>query len=276
MIENLIKKIDSKFPYEYLNGHLLIQGDCMEIMELMDDGSVGMVCTDIPYGIGFLSNRTSHHKKIANDGFDEFSVENKRWLKEFYRLLDDTGCCCCCGGGGKKPVSQLFTLNGMQEGFKLIQTLIWDKLTIGLGWRYRPSYETIVIFSKQQTEYKWYNTNKDVSNIIKMNNIIPQKEDHPTPKPINLMSSLILNHTTEEDIVLDPFAGHFTTTIACIRTDRKSICIELDESYYLQGVERVKTELKQKDFFLSHDDYKAGVHRVKEELKQGRFDFSPS
>ena len=127
------------------------------------------------------------------------------------RVLTDQGCCCCCcgGGGGKTPVTALFTIEFIKH-FNLIQTIIWDKLTLGLGWRYRPSYETIVVGSKSKDKYSFYDDTKSLSNIIKVNNIIPQRGEHPTVKPVGLMAKLLFIHSKEQDLILDPFAGSGT------------------------------------------------------------------
>jgi site-specific DNA-methyltransferase (adenine-specific) len=41
------------------------------------------------------------------------------------------------------------------------------------------------------------------------------------------------------DIVLDPFAGTFSTTIAALRAGRNSIGVELDPTYFVDGARRV-------------------------------------
>ena len=57
----------------------LIQGDCLEAMKLIPDGSVDMVLTDPPYGMDYQSNRrtaTDKFAKIKND-------DGLSWLDEF-------------------------------------------------------------------------------------------------------------------------------------------------------------------------------------------------
>lgn len=48
-MENLINKIQNKYPYEYLGNQLLINGDCLKVMELIDDKSVDAIICDPPY-----------------------------------------------------------------------------------------------------------------------------------------------------------------------------------------------------------------------------------
>ena len=62
--------------------------------------------------------------------------------------------------------------------------------------------------------------------------IIPRSNIHPTVKPIELMSYLILLGSRENDVVLDPFLGSGTTAISCVLNDRQYIGIELNSEYY--------------------------------------------
>ena len=252
----VLRKImkENKENMERIGDITIYNADCVQIMQTLPNESIDAIITDPPYGISFLSPRTDNHKKIANDGLDEFKSALPMWLKEFHRLLTPTGvACCCCGGGGATPVSQIFTLELLKQGFYLIQTLIWDKKTIGLGWRYRPSYETILVFSKSKDKYNWYTERKDVSNILRWNNIIPQKGDHPTPKPVNLMRELILLHTKEGQTVLEPFMGGGTTAVACAMEGRKCIGIEIDEGYYNISKKRITDAVANKSLFESSE-----------------------
>ena len=56
----------------------LMQGDCLEMMKEVPDGSVDMILTDPPYGMDFQSNyRNEKHKKLLND------IHVDIWLNEF-------------------------------------------------------------------------------------------------------------------------------------------------------------------------------------------------
>lgn len=226
----------------------IYQEDCLQTMSRISDNSIDLILTDMPYGINYLSGWTNNHKKIKNDSFNDWLKLLPEWLKEFKRILTETGCCCCCCGGGKTPVSQIFTLE-LIKYFNLIQTVIWDKKTIGLGWKYRPSYETIVIGSKSKDNYNWYTEKKDVSNIARFNNIIPQQNDHPTIKPINLMRFFINLHSKENDLIYDGFMGGGTTAIACIKEKRNFIGSEIDKNYYEMAIKKINNEKAQLKLF---------------------------
>jgi site-specific DNA-methyltransferase (adenine-specific) len=60
----------------------------------------------------------------------------------------------------------------------------------------------------------------------------PRKNNHPTVKPVELMTYLITLGSREEDVVLDPFVGSGTTGIAALSTNRRFIGIERDEVYF--------------------------------------------
>lgn len=63
-------------------------------------------------------------------------------------------------------------------------------------------------------------------------------ENHPTQKPENLLERIILASSNENDIILDPFSGTFTTSAVAIKNNRKAIGIELNAEYYKIGIRR--------------------------------------
>lgn len=44
------------------------------------------------------------------------------------------------------------------------------------------------------------------------------------------------------DTILDPFMGSGTVGVACIKTGRRFIGIEIDENYFNMAVERIREE----------------------------------
>jgi site-specific DNA-methyltransferase (adenine-specific) len=61
---------------------------------------------------------------------------------------------------------------------------------------------------------------------------LPRANNHPTVKPIKLMSYLITLGSREGNIVLDPFMGSASTGVACIQRKRKFIGCELSPEYF--------------------------------------------
>jgi len=62
---------------------------------------------------------------------------------------------------------------------------------------------------------------------------------HPTQKPVKLLEELIKTYTNEGAIILNNCAGSFSTAVACENTGRQWVCIEKNEEYFRQGLERI-------------------------------------
>jgi len=76
------------------------------------------------------------------------------------------------------------------------------------------------------------NTNKFRPDGSERKEVLPKKNSHPTVKPIDLMSYLVVLGSRKGDVVLDPFAGSGTTGIACVFSERNYILIEREKEYY--------------------------------------------
>ncbi len=63
---------------------------------------------------------------------------------------------------------------------------------------------------------------------------------HPTQKPVALMSYLIETYSGGGGSILDPFTGSGTTGVACIKTGRTFIGIEIDETYCEIAAKRLR------------------------------------
>jgi DNA modification methylase len=67
--------------------------------------------------------------------------------------------------------------------------------------------------------------------------------DHPTQKPLVVMRWIL--DSTDPQSVCDPFMGSGTTGVACVRTGRKFIGIELERRYFNIAVDRIEKELNR-------------------------------
>ena len=226
-------------PYYSEPGIEIYCGDCIEVMKEIPDKTIDMILTDPPYGIDFCSPRTNRKERLQNDKLDDWKKTLEPMFIEFKRIMSNCCCCCCCaGGGGETPVIAFMMIEAIKH-LNLIQTLIWKKF-IGLGWRYRPMYENILVSSKSKKEYHFFDTSKKCGNVIEgINQDIPRyfdykpgyHDEHPTQKPIALMKKLITIHSLKGMIILDPFLGSGTTAIACKELGRKCIGIEINKKY---------------------------------------------
>lgn len=217
----------------------ITHGDSRSILGVIPDGSIDLALFDPPYGIDFCSNRTDRNERIVNDGFDDWMVLINWFLPEIKRVLTPTGVACIfCGGGGRVPVTAIFTLEAIKH-LELIQTVVWRKFN-GLGYRYRPAYENILVLAKDKKKYNFYDTSKKCVNLIEgINQIIPRAGMHPTIKPVELMEKFIKIHSKEGDLVLDPFCGHGSVAVACKNLNRNFICCDIVEEYCRAANDRI-------------------------------------
>ncbi len=87
---------------------------------------------------------------------------------------------------------------------------------------------------KQQKIYNGQSPepSKDMKGVEKKFTTQPSQNFHPTVKPVDLMSYLVVLGSRKDDVVLDPFAGSGTTGIACVFSERNYILIEREKEYY--------------------------------------------
>ena len=191
-------------------------GDCLEIMQELEDGSVDAVITDPPYGkkpVGHFGQRDAI----------SFGKKDVEW--------------------DVKPPQVCFT-----EMFRVSkQQVIW-------GYNYFSDYlpptNCVLIWDKKNgnspyadAEIAW--TSK--SSVTKIFRLFwlgshahrVEKIYHPTQKPTMLMEWVLRNYTDEGDTILDPFMGSGTTGVACVQTGRNFIGIEIEPKYYEIAEKRI-------------------------------------
>lgn len=183
---------------------------------------IDLVVTDPPYGMKFQSNRRQElHKSIQNDDNLDWLVG---WVKELKRLC--------------KPQAHLYVFcswhnidifkRELGALFNIKNILIWKKNNHGSGdllGDYAPQYEMCIFCSSGE---KKLNGGRD-SNILECRKV--PTDNHPTEKPVNLIAYLIEKSSEKGEIVLDTFAGSYSTARAAVETGRNFICFEIDADY---------------------------------------------
>ena len=97
------------------------------------------------------------------------------------------------------------------------------------------------MYGSYETKKKYY--------VTPTNKKDKDKWKHPTIKPLEIIENIVINSSKQGDVVLDCFMGSGTTGVACIKTGRNFIGIEIDENYYKIAEERIKEqEYKQLNF----------------------------
>ena len=224
----------------------LMNGDCLERMKEIEDGSVDMVLCDPPYG-------TTACK------WDSIIPLEPMW-EQLKRVIKPNGAIVM-------TASQPFTTTLIASNMKMFKYCwVWDKkIPSGMSYaRFQPmrQSEDVIIFCDGKTTYnaqmvlrdkpiksggtkhsdtapiankakdfkKTY-THKNPTNIIQFDKI-RRGSVHPTQKPVALMEYLIKTYTNEGDTVLDFAMGSGTTGVACKNLNREFIGIEKDLEYF--------------------------------------------
>ena len=100
--------------------------------------------------------------------------------------------------------------------------LVWDKVSMGMGYHYRASYEFIVLFQKGKAKLRML----DKPDVLHFKRVVG---GFPTEKPLRLFELLIENATDDGDLVLDPFCGSGVTAEACKILGRHYLCSDISE-----------------------------------------------
>lgn len=232
----------------------LFNGDCLEVMKGIPDGSVDCAVIDPPYKIvaggcrkvaknecsGIFNKRTENNKRTdwveevrTGKMFKHNDIKFEHWLPELYRVMADKSHTYLMINS--RNLSELQT-KAEQTGFKFQNLLIWDKGNVTPNRYYMQAYECILMLRKGGA--KTIN-NKGTSNILRVPNIIGNKK-HPSEKPVELLEIMINNSTNDGDTVIDMFMGSGSTGVAAVNTNRKFIGVELDEKYFNIAKERIE------------------------------------
>jgi site-specific DNA-methyltransferase (adenine-specific) len=248
----------------------LIQGDCLEVMHSLSDGSVNAVITDPPYSSGgmFRSDRCNfstdekytvhqHQGKrpdFSGDNMDQRSWTHwcREWLAEARRVTHQSGYLICFTDWRQLPA---LTDAVQWAGWVWRGVLAWDKTESAKGPH--------TGYFAYQCEFMVWGTNGPC--IRKLNlqqggegrmpgcfrqSVRGSDKHHQTGKPTNVMVWLI-RCCLPGGLVLDPFMGSGTTGVACLQTGRRFLGIEIDSVYCAIAKERLaKAELacvKQKE-----------------------------
>lgn len=115
--------------------------------------------------------------------------------------------------------------------------IVWDKESFALGNGFRNQHELICHAARGVPTIH----DRSCGNVLRSGRVKPV--DHPTPKPVGLVSRLIEVVTAPGEVVLDPFMGSGSTLVAAREVGRKAIGIELEERYCEIAAKRCAQEV---------------------------------
>ena len=117
-----------------------------------------------------------------------------------------------------------------KERLHLVDMLTWDKESFGMGYRTRRTCEHLLIFQKTPKRAKGVWHNRSIRDIWR-EKIPNPRSGHPHKKPIELIKTLMLAVTVDNDIVLDPCAGSFVVMDAAINNKRRFLGCDIEPEF---------------------------------------------
>lgn len=211
--------------------HFVLCGDSTKsesYQKILSGEKFNLIVTDPPYNVNYEGG-TKDKLKIQND-----NMSNDEFYSFLYLFYQE----CFINSELGAPIyvfhadseGSNFRSALKSSGFKLSQCLIWVKNSIVLGRQdYHWKHEPILYGWKEGTAHPWYSDRKQ-STILEFDKPTRNGE-HPTMKPLDIISYLIKNSSKQKDIVGDSFLGSGSTLIACEMTWRQCRGIELDPRF---------------------------------------------
>lgn len=239
----------------------LIQGDCLDRMADIADGSIDLVAADLPYG-------------TTNCRWDSIIPFAPLWA-HYKRIIKSRGAIVL-------TASQPFTSALVMSNPKWFRyEWVWQKEPSGnLNARRMPmpEHESVLVFAKDdapyfpqglrptlrkrgmsdnsRTEAYGSQLRKAYTQIITgyPTSILPfakeRNRHHTTQKPVALFEYLIRTYTIEGELVLDNTMGSGTTMVACLNTNRNGIGIEKDAEIFTVAENRIAAAQRDKSELL--------------------------
>lgn len=243
----------------------LFNGDWKKIAQLIEDNSIDSVITDPPWGCDFSNEIYDDNRKI---------IENEVliWLKLIFRKLKNNSHCFIYVG---VKTLNLWIDSGIKAGFEyknILAAKIYDGYNYAGANNFKFNFQPIIYFSKGNpkhfnrvnffpTSKSWFNDKRNKNpqkysysyssfidkevcfSNVKTNKIL--KHIHNSEKNVKLLQFLIEISTKPGENVLDPFMGSGTTGLACKKTNRNFIGIELNEQIFETVKEMLQNSKKE-------------------------------
>ena len=217
-----------------LRDHRVMCGDATsrdDVARLLGDQQARMAFTDPPYNVDYGRHgghqRGTPRRTIANDALtpDEWEKFIASWCGNLLAVTD--GAAYVCMSTREWPtLTRLLAAAGGHWS----DTIIWAKDRFVLGRAdYQHGFEPLWYGWRDGVRRHWCG-DRDQSNVWQ----IARPSDaplHPVMKPLELMERAIANSSQPRDPVLDLFLGSGSTLIACERTNRRCLGLELDPVY---------------------------------------------
>jgi site-specific DNA-methyltransferase (adenine-specific) len=255
--------------------------DCLLGMSKIPDGSVDLICTDPPYSLG---------KDYGNNSDKQSPEEYLKWTYKWLNLavskLKPNGSLYIFLSWQFSP--EIFVY--LKSKMTMANEIIWDRRVPSMGGstrKYSSVHDNLGFFVNSKDYYfdldairipydaetkkarsrklfegaKWlevgYNP-KDIWSVSRIHAQNPERQNHPTQKPLEIIERIIKASCPENGLVFDPFMGSGTTAVACLNTNRQFTGFEINKEYHQICLNRIENISKTKKSDLFDNTKKLG------------------
>ena len=222
-----------------------------------------LIISDPPYGLGKDYGNDSDH--VYGQDYVDFS---RRWLDAVLPKLKPDGSMYVFLSWQNSP--EVFSL--FKTRMIMLNEIIWDRRVPSMGGstrKYSSVHDNIGFFARSRNHYfdldsvripydaatkkarsrsifvgkKWlemgYNP-KDLWSVSRLHRQHPERADHPTQKPLELVERMVRASCPPGGVVLDPFMGSGTTAVASLTNGRRFAGFEVNPAYFAIAQSRIQ------------------------------------
>ncbi len=228
--------------------------DALAGLARIPDGSVDLILTDPPYNLGKDYGNASDQQSVA-----DYLRWTEQWIDAALPKLKANGSLYIFLTWRYSP--EIFVM--LKQRMAMMNEIIWDRRVPSMGGSVRSFssvHDTIGFFVKRKDYYfdldavriaydaatkkarsrsifigaKWlevgYNP-KDLWSVSRLHKEHPERADHPTQKPLEIIERMLKASCPPGGVVLDLFMGSGTTALAAKRCGRDFVGFELNPDY---------------------------------------------
>ncbi|OYO31409.1 site-specific DNA-methyltransferase [Janthinobacterium sp. PC23-8] len=228
--------------------------DALAGLARIPDGAVDLILTDPPYNLGKDYGNASDQQTVA-----DYLRWTEQWIDAALPKLKANGSLYIFTTWRFSP--EIFVM--LKQRMAMMNEIIWDRRVPSMGGSVRSFssvHDTIGFFVKRKDYYfdldavriaydaatkkarsrsifigaKWlevgYNP-KDLWSVSRLHKEHPERADHPTQKPLEIIERMVKASCPPGGVVLDLFMGSGTTALAARRCGRDFVGFELNPDY---------------------------------------------
>ena len=217
----------------------VVQGDCLDYLARMDEGSVDCIVTDPPYNA--INRATGGLRSLDKGVADSAPIHISALVEHFWHIGRESFYVWCS--------DEQYTEWAMEFKRRGASTrkCAWHKTNpspMNGDRLWLSALELCVFARKPKATFNLHCAHPLWDEPTEQGDI-----DHPTPKPVSLMRRQLLASMPDGGVVLDPFCGSGSTGVAAVDSGYRFIGIEMQPEYASLARRRITDAAAQGSLF---------------------------